>query len=236
MSSQGSGPRLRAVTYNIHGAVGTDGALDVERVLEVIGAMEPDVLALQEVDAGFRRGPPDLLERLAEGAGLRALFGPTLHRGAGSYGNALLTRYPVRWDERHAIGGLELRGAIEAVLEVRGHELHVIATHLALRRKIRRRQAERLAGLVDAQRGRVDGAVVMGDVNDWALLSRQMRPLDEALGRAPRRRSFPSRAPVFALDRIWCGGGARRHRVGVWRAPPARRASDHLPVWAEVGL
>ena len=45
----------RIVTYNIHRCVGVDRKLDVARVAETIGALEPDIVALQEVDVGRAR-------------------------------------------------------------------------------------------------------------------------------------------------------------------------------------
>ena len=41
---------LRVLTYNIHHAKGTDKMMDYERLAKVIGGMNPDIVALQEVD------------------------------------------------------------------------------------------------------------------------------------------------------------------------------------------
>jgi endonuclease/exonuclease/phosphatase family metal-dependent hydrolase len=49
--------KLRLMTYNVHRCVGTDRALDVERVAEVIAAENPDVVALQELDVLRRPAP-----------------------------------------------------------------------------------------------------------------------------------------------------------------------------------
>jgi len=43
---------LRVLTYNIHHGEGTDGVFDLPRIADVIRSVEPDLVALQEVDQG----------------------------------------------------------------------------------------------------------------------------------------------------------------------------------------
>ena len=45
--------------------------------------------------------------------------------------------------------------------------------------------------------------VVLGDINEWLPLSRPLRSLHRLLGHSPFERTFPSRWPLFALDRVW---------------------------------
>ena len=47
-------------------------------------------------------------------------------------------------------------------------------------------------------------------------------------------RTFPSRFPAFALDRVWVHPAARLVDIEVDRSRPARIASDHLPLVARV--
>jgi endonuclease/exonuclease/phosphatase family metal-dependent hydrolase len=47
-------------------------------------------------------------------------------------------------------------------------------------------------------------------------------------------RTFPSRFPTFALDRVWVHPAARLVDIEVDRSEPARVASDHLPLVARV--
>lgn len=51
---------------------------------------------------------------------------------------------------------------------------------------------------------------------------------------APAQRTFPSRLPVFALDRIWMHPADRLIDVTVHRSTRARVASDHLPLVARI--
>jgi endonuclease/exonuclease/phosphatase family metal-dependent hydrolase len=45
---------IRVMTWNIHGGIGPDRKRDLARVVDVIKAHNPDVLALQEVDSRGR--------------------------------------------------------------------------------------------------------------------------------------------------------------------------------------
>jgi endonuclease/exonuclease/phosphatase family metal-dependent hydrolase len=74
-------------------------------------------------------------------------------------------------------------------------------------------------------------------VNSWRR-SKATKALDAALGAHGNRRwpaSFPSARPILALDRIY-SRGAQIETLDVYRSPETRRASDHLPVIAELKL
>jgi endonuclease/exonuclease/phosphatase family metal-dependent hydrolase len=78
--------------------------------------------------------------------------------------------------------------------------------------------------------------VVLGDVNDWLPGRSVVRVLDQQLGAAVRLSSFPSSRPMLSLDRIWIQPAGALQRMFVHRSALARRASDHLPVVADIDL
>ena len=47
--------RVRVLSYNIHHAEGVDRRLDLPRIADLIKSVEPDLVALQEVDRGTDR-------------------------------------------------------------------------------------------------------------------------------------------------------------------------------------
>ena len=53
---------------------------------------------------------------------------------------------------------------------------------------------------------------------------------------APTGNSFHARRPVAALDRILVANELRIEAAGVHASVEAKKASDHLPVWARLGL
>ncbi|MFP5299324.1 MAG: endonuclease/exonuclease/phosphatase family protein, partial [Actinomycetota bacterium] len=72
---------MRVATFNIHHGVGADGRCDLTRIARVIGALEADVVALQELDVGWERsGRVDQPAALAEMLGFEVSFHPTFVR------------------------------------------------------------------------------------------------------------------------------------------------------------
>jgi endonuclease/exonuclease/phosphatase family metal-dependent hydrolase len=133
-----------------------------------------------------------------------------------------------------SLDGREPRGALAATVDVGGTPVHLLATHLGLRVRERRFQVQQLLGYLDSVRHSL--VVVLGDINDWVPLRSVARVLDRRLGAAPRLRSFPSSRPMLSLDRIWIHPAGALHDMFVHRSALARRASDHLPVVADIDL
>lgn len=220
----------RIATYNIHCAVGADGVTDTERVGAVIEEVGADIVALQEVETG--RSGRELLHELRDRLGAEAVSGVTLLRRDADYGNALLSRFPVRSVVRHdlSVRRREPRGALDALLDAGTFELRVLATHLGLWPYERRRQVRKL--LAALQAGPEVPTVLLGDINEWFLWGRPLRWLHAQFMATPAPATFPAHWPVFALDRLWVRPRAALQRLAVHVSPLARVASDHLPLVA----
>ena len=101
------------------------------------------------------------------------------------------------------------------------------------------RQVQRLANFIAAEVPPGEMLVVAGDFNDWGeRLDEPMRELglERAVARGARRTrpaTFPSLAPVFALDRFYLRGLVCRSTL-VPRGLVWSRMSDHLPLVAEL--
>jgi endonuclease/exonuclease/phosphatase family metal-dependent hydrolase len=174
--------RLRVLSYNIHHAEGVDGRLDVERIAGVIRSVEPDLVALQEVDRNVERSQSvDQPAELARLTMMRVVFGANIELQGGQYGNAILSRFPISRQQNHLLPRLdngEQRGLLEAEiqLEPSGETLLLYATHLDHRRSDQERIAsakwinERVA-----QHPR-QAALLVGDLND-VLGSRTLETL-----------------------------------------------------------
>ena len=98
LTTAGSAPRrLKILSYNVHSCVGTDRKLDPARVADVIAALEPDVIGLQEVDVGrSRTGGIDQAQVLASLLRMDYHFHPALTLEEERYGDAILTTLPAR--------------------------------------------------------------------------------------------------------------------------------------------
>lgn len=223
---------LTIATYNIHGAVGTDGRLAPERIADVLREIDADVIALQEVPLGGAQRQ-SVLTLLQQASGFHAVEGPTEDGPERRYGNAVLSRYPIT-NTRNidlSFGSREPRGALDADIDCHGHPLRVIATHLGLRPAERRHQIRRLLQAFDTDQMPV---ILTGDLNEWFVWGRPLRWLVSHFEPVPAPPTFPSRFPVFALDRLWISPRHRLVKVRVHASPLARVASDHLPLIANI--
>jgi endonuclease/exonuclease/phosphatase family metal-dependent hydrolase len=76
--------------------------------------------------------------------------------------------------------------------------------------------------------------VLMGDTNEWRTVAGCLRDLEPDYHLAPTGPSFHARHPVAPLDRIIVHKDLTIEAAGVHMTPAARRASDHLPIWARL--
>lgn len=232
-----SKPRLRVLTWNIHGCVGGDGRHDVARVGAALRALAPDIAAFQEVDTRRPRPAPgvgQVYDILREAVGDHGHDAWAISGADGHYGQFLASRFPLEDRQVHdiSVAGREPRKVMAARVRLPTASLRVVATHLGLRRHERRRQ---LAALTEILCDDLSSPLLLlGDFNEWLWPRRHQRDLYALFDRHTGHRSFPARLPLFPLDRIWCRPG---HLLAdSWTAPEGRAASDHLPVLAELDL
>lgn len=242
--------RLRLLTWNIHRCIGQDRRFDPERVAEELRRHQADVVLLQEVDRGVPRSRRMLLDHvLAEAARYPWSAWAQGHvLKEGSYGNATLSRFPIV-KRRHLdlrIGWRKRRNALYVRLDLQHGRgpLHVFNWHLGLSAGERLKQARRLlhTGTLRDLRER-DRVVLGGDTNDWRNLLFHGAGIREAgfhawseHGRRQSILTFPSDAPLGALDKFFWRGPLHHEHLHASRTAIARVASDHLPLLAEFDL
>jgi len=226
--------RLRVATYNLHSGIGLDRRFRPQRILDVIGELDADIIALQEVLSPVFG--VDVHEHLRAETGFHLATMTTMQLAGGTFGNAVLSRWPIveRVDHSLAVGDYEPRGALECVVGLGRSRLRVIATHLGLRSAERRWQIERL---VEIARSNSDVPTVLaGDLNARRARSRELKACIEYFGSAAAPNTFPSIAPVLPLDRVFVLPGVMLMKVEAHRSRRARIASDHLPLLATIEL
>ncbi len=224
-----------AATYNIHRCIGRDRRRDAARLISVLRDLDVAVIALQEVETLVGRGPEhDQFVYLANSLGMHAVAGPAMFRSDSTYGNAVLSAFPVHAVRRHemSVPGREPRGAVEVELMIQERLVRVITTHLGLSGTERWRQCQSLERVLDMASL---PTLLLGDFNEWLPSSRGLRLLRRH-ARDHSRRTFPAFAPLLALDRMFVRGGLRVDAVRAVSAGAAARASDHLPLRAELSL
>ena len=226
---------VSVLSYNIHECVGCDRRRDPSRIAEIIKESGAQIVGLQEVHSDSS-GEEQLhqMNYLAALTGLQAIPGPAVERRNGHYGNVLLTRCKVLAVRNLNLSYLarEPRGAIDADLEIGGETVRVIVTHLGLAPAERRFQVRKLLIALAEQRTRI--VILLSDFNEWLPTGRSLRWIHTHLGKTALVRTFPSRFPIFALDRIWVSPPAALTELCCVRTPLSRVASDHLPLKATI--
>ena len=231
-----AGEGITIASYNIHKCVGVDKRFDPGRIAAVIAELQPDILALQEVDRRFGQRTGLLnTAALERRTGLTLLHVSDTPGGHGWHGNALLVRQGklIRL-RRIALPGAEARGALLAELLLPAGRLRVVATHLGLLRRHRVLQAQALLEAIG--QGSPMPTILMGDLNEWRPgVPSSIVALEAVFGPiGPGQPSFPSRLPFLALDRILASPPDMLGQVSAHASPLARLASDHLPLFARI--
>ena len=246
--SGNDGERLRVATYNVHGCRGMDARRSEQRIAEVIAMLDVDVIGLQELDLNRRRSAGvDQAALIADQLGWHRFFHPALRREDEQYGDAILSRYPMKLRKAQELPSVttrvcpESRAAIWMEIETPGGAVQVINTHLGLGRRERFMQAQLLAGpewLGSATTS--DPLILMGDFNSlpsspaFQILARQLRDVRTLVDPAPSLKSFPTRLPLLAVDHILVNEGFDVNSVRIVRNAETKIASDHFPLVADL--
>ncbi len=247
--------RLRVATYNIHKGVrgvGPMRRLEIHNLGLGVEALDADLVFLQEVRS-FHRAEARRFERTWFGwpdapqadflapEGYVAAYRTNAVTRHGEHGNALLSRWPIGEIGHHDVSDhrFEQRGLLHVPVHWHGAEVHAVVAHFGLIHASRVRQVERLARFIADHVPPRAALVVAGDFNDWGeKLNGLMHDIGLVRAVAPSSRralTFPSRVPVFALDRVYMRG---LHCVSTFvpRGTMWSRMSDHLPLVAELEL
>lgn len=225
--------QVRVLTYNIHHGEGTDAKLDVARIAAVIQSVDPDFVAVQEVDVRTTRvAGADLAHQLAARTGLHAVFGKAIDHQGGWYGNALLSRWPLHGFTNHLMPFTPTRER-RAVLEgITGGGFRFFATHLDITEPDRLLAAGRIAEIVAAHPAGLP-MILAGDLNATpgsATMNALLKDWSSAVLDAPLLTS-PAAKPIRQIDYILFRP-ASRWRVLEVRVLDEPVASDHRPLFA----
>ncbi len=240
--------RFRVATYNIHKCIGgLDRRYDPRRICDTLAHYNPNLVLLQEVDSGVRRSNGDTQYQLLGDMldmRYRTYFPNVTVRGGGVYGNAILSHYPLTHTSNIdlTIPLKKRRSVLHARYRVRlgktTRTLHVFNLHLGLSGFERKIQLRRFLDSDPFARLHHNTPILLaGDFNDvYATLGPKL--LFPAGFRSYHKviPTFPAYAPLRALDGIYVRGHLKIDRVLRPRLRVATRASDHLPLIADLRI
>ena len=221
-----SGVPLRVMSYNVHG-LGDDRAA----VIELVRELAPDVLIVQEAPRRFRWRHK--CAAFADDAGLVVAAG-----GLPALGNLVLVSLRVKvheaWCMRFPLTpGRHLRGAAFVRGSVRGGRFTVSGSHLATDPAERPDQAALWKQALDAIEGPV---IAAGDLNEGPGGGAWRTVEDGLVSSAAGRFTYPATLPARLIDGLFVTPDITIEKYEVVETDLARRASDHLPVVADLTL
>jgi endonuclease/exonuclease/phosphatase family metal-dependent hydrolase len=236
---------LKLISYNIHkGFSTTNLSQTLHRIKTAIDAHQVDLLCVQEL-AGEHRRMGAQLEILADKTWSHYAYGKNSVYSGGHHGNAILSQFPIKHWENIDISesAFEKRGMLHIVLDIPKYKtpLHVINTHLGLFHSWRKNQLEKLCQRIEVHLPREASLIVCGDFNDWneyasQFLAERLNLREVFMDKiGSHAKTFPSFFPLLRLDRIYTRNIVS-HQVEVLAAKKFRGLSDHLPIFAELGL
>jgi endonuclease/exonuclease/phosphatase family metal-dependent hydrolase len=238
--------RIRVVTYNIHKCRGLDGRVRPARILDILREIDADVLALQEVvRVETARPDQDHAQFIATELGMNFHFGENRPLNGGTYGNVLLSRYPLTNARNYDIttSGREARGCLRADVELPGGTLlHVFNVHMGTAFLERRKQGRKLVSEEILYRTELQGPrIVLGDFNEWTrgLTSRLLRKQfvhPNLRDHINHSRTYPGVLPFLHLDHIYFDSELYLHHLTLHKTRRSLIASDHLPLIADFSL
>lgn len=227
---------LRVMTYNIHHALGMDDEVDIERIAAVIAAEDPDVVALQEVDFKTTRVKgSDQPAELARLTGMKVHYAPAFDLLGGQYGQAVLSKAPIKAVQVVQLPRLkdEQRIAIVATIGHPSGDFRFVATHLT-----HNNEAERVGqvnGLLSALASMDPMPTILaGDLNavpGSPPIQRLLETFEDTTGATSL--THPTEEPRIKIDWVVLG------KESPWTVTSAKVveesvASDHRPVVVEL--
>jgi endonuclease/exonuclease/phosphatase family metal-dependent hydrolase len=232
------------MTYNVHRLIGNDRHTSASRIAQVIEAYQPDIVALQELP-GARYRPEeggtsqDLVQELLKLEMSRGLTYVERER----CGNVVLSRFPMRLIRA---GGLHPetrrrsivpRGVLWVEIEICGHALQVVNTHLGLTPPERTSQVKVLTGTEWLQHPACQPPVILcGDFNALpsSTIHKRLKSVlndeQERLSFGHTEWTFPSHHPIVRFDHLFVTPGLVVESVQIPQTKLTRVASDHLPL------
>ena len=218
---------LRILSYNIHNAIGMDDVTDYKRIADVITTINPDVVALQELDSVTQRSKGVyVLEEIGKHAGMNYTFGSAIHYQGGKYGIGILSKEKPLTTRTFPLPGREE----ERVLLIAEFKDYVFCcTHFSLTPEDRytsvaiiNEQIQHykkpvfLAGDLNAY---PDSETVVELKKDWNILN------------DISKNTFSSTNPRRCIDYILSDSEVK---VADKQVVDEKIASDHLPVYVDI--
>lgn len=224
-------PSFRITTWNIAAGHG-----NLNLIADQVRSINPDVIALQEVDVKWseRSAFVDQADSLSKLLHMNVRFGPIYDFAPRRFGVAVLSRYPVVSSTNHEITRLSTQqqnavpakapGFLETVLDVSGTRVRVFSTHLDYRSdpSVRATQVREMMEILSRSNM---PTILAGDLNATPTAP-ELAPLMRAFKTLETPMTYPAGVPVKRIDFVLVSDVFAMSDARV----DSTAASDHRPV------
>lgn len=234
---------MKIMTFNIqHARNFLTGKIDTHLMAETIKNMDADVVVMQEVYESYADGNKGQATAIAEELGYNYFFGEAITLSKCLYGNAIVSRFPIKSADVIPVPSGEFRKPgryfedrciIDAVIDTPDDDLRVIGTHFGLQPEEAESSVEKVCALLE------DNSlptVFMGDLNltpeSPILTPIRERLKDTDIYYSGVNFTFPSDKPRDKIDYIFTSKDVKINKVTI----PQVIAADHLPVVADITI
>lgn len=238
---------MRILSYNIHkGFSFGNTRFLLEEIRHSIRLVNADIVFLQEVVGENHRHHrrinnwiPQQFEYIADEIWPHYAYGKNALYSHGHHGNAILSQHP--FESFHNVDVSRIPTSQRGVLLGKTDGgVHLACLHLGLLEFERRQQVQQLCQEIEHYVPEGEPFIMAGDFNDWRnrshhILLSQLHLKEafcERLGRPAR--TFPSRLPIFPMDRIYFRN-LELLDAEILSGHPWNKLSDHCALYAEFG-
>jgi len=199
---------IKVMSFNIHHGANSENLGTLDKMAELIKSSGADIVGLQEVDSVCKRsGNVDQAKYLGEKSGLYYTFVKHFSYDGGSYGQALLSRFPIKSTHNERLPVYSSTTNAEVALLVsslslsKNVNLNVAVAHLDYRNEASRvKQVDTLHKILKTYKEKL---ILMGDMNATAESETMLQLTKEFdLTQQPQQFTFPAKDPTKKIDYI----------------------------------
>jgi len=223
----------RIMSYNVRNGKGLDDITDYQRIVDVIRKVNPDVIAIQELDKITNRSKGvDVLEEFAKYSGMYGTYGAAISYDGGNYGVGILSKEKPLSTKNIALPGREEK---RTFLVAEFDKYVMCCTHWSLTKEDR----EASILIINEAVKEYDKPVFLaGDLNSEPE-SDAIKHLSEnwKILNNPKQPTFPSNNPRETIDYIF-GYLPKGQVYSIFQRAVMDEplASDHRPLFVDVRI
>ena len=223
-----SGETLRLMCYNVRNCKGLDLKLDYDRCAKVIERVNPEVIAIQELDSMTSRYPGHYaLGELATRLGMHDYYAPSIDYKGGKYGIGILSKEPAISVEQHP---LPCRKEPRTMIVAEFEKFYFVCTHLSLVEEDQLTSANIIREIFASLNKPV---IIAGDFNATPASATIKRFAEFCtILSNPSKFTFPANDPDRCIDYIMTNDASIQSVKAV--VVNESVASDHRPLYVEV--